>query len=132
MTHVTLFHAAHITDNEMSLTGFSASAVIRLPLLLLMTETALADDSGGDGGQFLICDVMWSVRRLPPISQKQPASKHAMCGVADKDPRSLRTPKSTSVGLDETTEQLQMWLIGTPSRLHLGGKSFHIREGKRL
>jgi hypothetical protein len=45
-----------------------------------MTVIALADDSGGDGGQFWICDVMWRVMCLPPVSQKQPASKP--CDVA--------------------------------------------------
>jgi hypothetical protein len=57
----------------MSLLLFSFSRLGRQPLLLVMPVIVLADDGGGDGGQFWICDVMRRVRRLPPISQKQPA-----------------------------------------------------------
>jgi len=36
---------------------------------------AVVNDAGGNGGQFWVCDVMWRVRRMPPVNQKQPASK---------------------------------------------------------
>lgn len=36
---------------------------------------AVVNDAGGNGGQFWVCDVMWRVRRTPPVNQKQPASK---------------------------------------------------------
>jgi hypothetical protein len=64
----------------MSLLRFRSSRDFRLLLLLVMPVMPLADDSGDDGGQFWVSDVMWRVRRLPPVSQKQPASKP--CDVA--------------------------------------------------
>jgi len=65
---------------------------------------AVVNDAGGNGGQFWACGVMWRVRRMPPVNQKQPASKS--CDVVMlqiKITQSSRTPKSASVGLDQAT-----------------------------